>query len=118
MLKTRCELKMKFQPKCLGYMNMNFPLTHGFEVNLACLHLISPRGQQEECEPAIVVRGGGLRFRTILVFEVKNDARENRSGGVQSHACQCAGGGCLATGPAGKRQAQGDQSEEVPTARQ
>ena len=84
MLKTRCELKMKFQPKCLGYMNMNIPLTHGFEVNLACLHLISPRGQQEECESAIVVRGGGLRFRTILVFEVKNDARENRSGGVQS----------------------------------
>ena len=100
---------MKFQPKCLGYVNMNIPLTHGFEVNLACLHLIRPRRQQEECESAIVVRGGGLGFRTIRVSEVKSDAREDRAGGVQSHACQRSGGRRLAMGPAGKRQAQGDQ---------
>ena|SRR5580704_4692358 len=118
MLKLRRNLKMKFQPKCLGYVNMNIPLTRWFEVNLPCLDVISPRGQQEECESAVVVRGGGLRFRTIHVCEVKNDARENRSGGVQSRACQRSGGGCLAVGRAGKRQAQGDQSEKVPTARQ
>src|SRR5580704_2109172 len=118
MLKTRGELKMKFQPKCLGYMNTNIQLAGGFEVKLACLHRISPRGEQEERESAVVVRCGGLRFRTILVFEVKHDARENRPGGVHRKACQGAGGGCLAKGPGGKRQAQGNQCEEVPMARQ
>jgi hypothetical protein len=57
---------MKFEPKRLGDVNMNIPLTHGFEVNLACLQLKSPRPQQEESESAIVVRGGGPRFRSIL----------------------------------------------------
>jgi hypothetical protein len=55
MLKACCELKMEFQPKCLGNMNRNFPLTHGFEVKLGYLHLIRPRGQQEERKSAIVV---------------------------------------------------------------
>ena len=106
---------MKFEPKRLGYVNMNIRLTHGFEVNLACLQLISPRGQQEEFESAIVVRGGGLRFRTILFCEVKNDARENRSGGVQGHARQCSGGGCLAVHASGgeKRKASGQSKSEA-----
>jgi hypothetical protein len=109
---------MKFQPKCLGYVHMNIPLTRWFEVNLACLRLISPWGQQEESKSTIVVRSGGLRFRTIHICEVKNDARDNCSGGIQSHASKGAGGGCLATSPAGKRQAHGGQPDEVPTARQ
>src|ERR1700750_1998962 len=97
---------------------MNIQLTRGFKVCLACLYLISSRRQQKECESATVVRCDGLRFITVFIYEVKNDTRESRSGGVQSYACQCAGGGRVAKSPAGKREAQGDKFERAPTARQ
>jgi hypothetical protein len=86
---------MKFEPKRLGDVNMNIPLTQGSEVNLACLQLISPWPQQEESETAIVVGAGGPGFRTILYREMKNDARQNGPGRVQGEAGQCSGGGCL-----------------------
>src|SRR3954451_6889472 len=113
-----CELKMKFQAKGLSYMDMNVPLARGFEISLAALHLICPRRQEEECESAIVVGADRFRFRTVFVGEVKNDARKNRSRRVQSHACDCAGGGCLAAGQSGKRQGKGEQPEEVRRGRQ
>jgi hypothetical protein len=82
---------MKFEPKRLGDVNMNIPLTHGSEVSLTCLQLISPWPQQEESETAIVVGGGGPRFRTILCRELKNDPRQNGPGRVQCEAGQCSG---------------------------